>query len=95
MSVQYKPLTEELLVVNCEPLVSNEHHYTFTRGGKVVGTIKGTFDFTNLPKKYHELGLHLIIGDTRRVCLALDPVPRKDLPPKKKGFNWRRLIGIE
>ena len=94
MSIQYKGNSEELIVY-MEPLVSNEHHYTFTRGGKVIGTIKGTFDFSNLPDKWHELGLQLIIGDTRRVCLALDPVPRKNLPPKKKGFNWRRLIGIE
>jgi hypothetical protein len=94
VSIHYKKDSNELMVINCEPLVSNEHHYTFTRGGKIVGTIKGTFDFTNLPPKYHELGLQLIIGDTRRVCLALDPVPRKDLPPKK-GFDWRRAIGLK
>ena len=83
------------LVVNGEPIVSSEHHYTFTRGGKIVGTIKGTFDFSELPNEYHQLGLQLIIGDTRQVCLALDPVPRKKSSPKKKGFNWRRVIGLE
>ena len=89
--IQYKPNSNEL-IVHCEPLVSNEHHYTFTCGGRVVGSIKGTFDFSNLPDKYHQLGLQLIIGDTRRVCLALDPVPRKDLPKKKGKFSWSKFL---
>ena len=46
------------LVVYSKPEVYSE--FNFVRDGQVVGRIKGTFDFSDLPPKWHELGLRCI-----------------------------------
>jgi len=70
-----------------EPVAVNDNHYTFTRGNKVVGKIKGSFDFSELPNELHSLALQLIMGDSRRVCLALDRVPKSSIPVEKSWFE--------
>lgn len=62
-------------IVQAEPLVTSEKFYTFVvHKNKVLGHIKATFDFSNLPNELHQLALQMIQNDQRRVWLPSDSI---------------------
>lgn len=85
------------LVIDSDPIASSDNFYVFSRGNKVVGRIKATFDFSELPIEYHQLGIQMVLGDTRRVCLALDPLTEeetRELENFRKSW-WDKLLDFK
>ena len=71
------------LVQKGEPKVTSDPHYTFTYGGKEIGRITATFDFSNLPEGLHEWALQMIVSDRKSLALPSDIVARLYTQSKK------------
>lgn len=82
------------VTVNTKPVV---HHPTFVRfrkDGRVVGTIKATFDFSDVPPNLHLWGLQFIQSVNTSIYLAHDDPPEQAEPPKPAESSWwKRWFG--
>lgn len=60
--------------------VTSVRHFTFTRGGVVVGTLDAVFDFADLPEDLHHTALGMI--HSNRVNLLM--------PTREREEYWAR-----
>ena len=48
------------LVINNKPLLINEEAIVFKRGPRILGKVKATYDFSELPSHMHEIAYQML-----------------------------------
>ena len=82
------------VTIDAKPEVHHSTFIKFKKDGAVVGTIKATFDFSDMPPDLHGWGLQIVQGMGTSVYLALDDPPEQVAPPKPtKTTRWKRWFG--
>jgi len=60
----------EQFVVETEPKLVSQDHYTIRYGSTVLGTVEATFDLSNVPEEFHQLILSTIQGERRGIQIS-------------------------
>ena len=77
------------ITVESEPIVLWKDFVTVERDGELVGTIDGTFDFSDMPEEYHMTVLQIVQRGTRTLCLpSHKPAPPKPIPFHRAKKAW-------
>ena len=60
------------LIVETDPIVLVENYFTTSYKGKIIGRVKATFDFSELPVELHEQALRLLLSNGTNLCMSTE-----------------------